>query len=213
MLFHEEFALMKRFSPKLPRSIRQRYLVAMVLGTALSAIGSTTVAVADMPEATARAVVDINRYCTACWRNAHLNPDCWNDCTQEVFCRLLERLDLDDWARVLNDDGEERREFIRAIDTVKKRTQRARHWSSAGVETLADPTDRRERGLADDREAVWHAAAQLLSDRQQRILQRSFEGWSVQDIASELKLPAQRVSDEKYKAIQKLQSHFATHLS
>src|SRR4051812_26050719 len=34
-------------------------------------------------------VRDIQRYCTACWRNARLDPGLWDDCTQEVCCRLL----------------------------------------------------------------------------------------------------------------------------
>ena len=62
--------------------------------------------------------------------------------------------------------------------------------------------------MADEREAVRRAAADLLSPRQQRILQLSFDGWSVHEIALELQLPAERVSDEKYKAIRKLRGSF-----
>ena len=36
-------------------------------------------------------VRDIQRYCTVCWRNARLDPDLWDDCTQEVCCRLLDQ--------------------------------------------------------------------------------------------------------------------------
>src|SRR5919107_5291779 len=36
-------------------------------------------------------VRDIQRYCTVCWRNAHLDPGLWDDCTQEVCCRLLSK--------------------------------------------------------------------------------------------------------------------------
>jgi RNA polymerase sigma factor (sigma-70 family) len=63
--------------------------------------------------------------------------------------------------------------------------------------------------LAEQREAVRLASAQLLSPRQQRIMQLSFDGWSVQDIAEEMLLPAERVSDEKYKAIRKLHDRLA----
>ena len=132
---------MKRLNPPLPRSRRQRYVVAMVLGTALTSLGSTSAALADAPDATQRAVSAINRYCAACWRNAHLHPDCWSDCTQEVFCRLMERVTPDAWDRVLTDDAEERREFIRAIDTLKKRSQRQRKWSSVPMHTVADARD------------------------------------------------------------------------
>jgi DNA-directed RNA polymerase specialized sigma24 family protein len=36
----------------------------------------------------------------------------------------------------------------------------------------------------------------------------SFDGWSVQEIADEMQLPPERVSDEKYKAIRKLRATF-----
>jgi RNA polymerase sigma factor (sigma-70 family) len=175
----------------------------MVLGTALSAFGTAGMAQAA-PETTAKAVVDMSRYCTTCWRNARLHPDCWTDCTQEVFSRLLERVTPDAWGRVLQDEGEERREFLRAIDTVKKRTQRGRKWTGYGIEQAADPRDAGADRLADERETVEQAAQEVLSPRQQRILRMSFDGWSVHEIAAELRLPPERVSDEKYKAIRKL---------
>jgi RNA polymerase sigma factor (sigma-70 family) len=181
-------------------------MVAMVLGTALSALGPAELATAA-PEATMRAVTDMSRYCTTCWRNARLHPDCWTDCTQEVFSRLLERVTPDSWDRVLQAEGEERREFLRAIDTVKKRTQRSRKWAGSDMEQVADARDRHDSRLADERETVRHAALEVLSPRQQRILQMSFEGWSVHEIATELRLPPERVSDEKYKAIRKLRQH------
>ena len=196
---------MKRSDLPPARPKRGRYFVAMVLGTALSTLGSSAAGTVQAPT---RAVHDISRYCTACWRNARLDPSCWPDCTQEVFCRLLERVAPEDWGQMLKVEGEERREFLRAIDAVKKRTQRSRKWSSTLIDAVADRHDSHERQLADHREAVHQAAAQLLSPRQQRILQLSFEGWSVQDIADQLQIGAERVSDEKYKAIRKLRDHF-----
>ena len=73
-------------------------------------------------------VRDIQRYCTVCWRNARLDPMLWDDCTQEVCCRLLTKarageLEL---AQVLADDTPERRELVRAIDMVRKRVQRTK---------------------------------------------------------------------------------------
>jgi RNA polymerase sigma factor (sigma-70 family) len=193
-------------TPVLPpvRRKRGRYVMAMVLGTALSTLGSSVAGAA----VEARAVNDISKYCTACWRNARLDPSAWPDCTQEVFCRLLERVAPEDWDQMLKVEGEERREFLRAIDTVKKRTQRSRKWSNALIETVADRHDPHERRHADHRQAVQQAAVKLLSDRQQHVLQLSFEGWSVRDIAEKLQVPAERISDEKYKAIRKLRDHF-----
>jgi RNA polymerase sigma factor (sigma-70 family) len=192
-------------TPSLRRG-RRHCMVAMVLGTALSALGSSA-APAAASETTVCAVADMSRYCTACWRNARLHPDCWTDCTQEVFSRLVERITPESWSRVLKDEGEERREFLRAIDTVKKRTQRSRKPAGLGTE-VADRRDVHERRLADDREAVTRAAGEVLSERQRRIMQFSFEGWQVQDIAGALKLSTARVSDEKYKAIHKLRDFF-----
>lgn len=183
---------------------RGRYFVAMVLGTALSTMGSS----AGPAPAQERAVNDISRYCTTCWRNARLDPACWPDCTQEVFCRLLERVAPEDWGDILAVEGADRREFLRAIDAVKKRTQRSRKWSHTEMDTVADRRDLHERRLADHREAVRQVSTQLLSPRQQRILHWSFEGWSVQEIAEKLQVPAERISDEKYKAIRKLRGHF-----
>jgi len=180
--------------------------MAVVLGTALSAFGPSPGVMGHAPEETLHAINDMNRYCTTCWRNARLPLDTWNDCTQEVFNRMLERVSTDAWDKVLAAEGDERREFLRAIDAVKKRTQRARKYTSA-VEAVADRRDQHVRDLAEEREAVRLAAAELLTARQQRILQLSFEGWSVQDMADELRLPAERVSDEKYKAIRKLRAH------
>ena len=180
----------------------RKYLVAVVLGTTLSAMGSA----APAAEVSHRAVSDISRYCTACWRNARLHPDSWNDCTQEVFCRLLERVGPETWDQILQAEGEERRELIRAIDTVKKRWQRARkHLDS--VELLPDCRGPEERRTQEEREMIRDAAQEVLSPRQHRIVQMSLDGWSVHDMARELRLPAARISDEKYKAVRKLKEH------
>jgi RNA polymerase sigma factor (sigma-70 family) len=186
------------------KSRRNPYFVAMVLGTALSAAGTSQALPSVSSHAESRTASDISRYCTACWRNARLNPDSWADCTQEVFTRLLERVSVDCWPRALECDGEERREFFRAIDAVKKRSQRARRWSGSPADGVPDRRDAHDRKLAEDRDVVCQIAEQVLSNRQQQILDLSFDGWSVQEIAAKLDLSTARVSDEKYKAIRKL---------
>ncbi|MFO0796020.1 MAG: sigma-70 family RNA polymerase sigma factor [Gemmataceae bacterium] len=189
---------MKRFVPTAAGRSRAM-MVAVVLGTALTA-GEASAA----PDA--RAVQDISRYCQACWRNARLPADRWGDCTQEVFTRLLERVESEKWQTVLKDDETlERREFLRAIDAVKKRVQRARKVSPLSPEVA----DRRGSNTArDDREAVAQAARQVLGSRQRRILELTAAGWAVPEIAGELGTTAERVSDEKYKAVRKLQHYF-----
>jgi len=194
---------MQTSEPRAKHERRRPYVMAVVLGTALTALGSAPASAATT-ETTLRAVNDLSRYCTTCWRNARLHPDVWTDCTQEVFSRLLQRVEPESWTRLLKDDCEERRELLRAIDAVKKRTQRSKRWAPEPAEGVADRRDLHRRSVADQREAVALASAELLSERQQRIMQLSFDGWSVHEIARELRTPPERVSDEKYKAIRKL---------
>jgi len=181
----------------------RRTMMAVVLGTALSTFsGSGEAASADT-------LNDLSRYCTACWRNARLPADVWADCTQEVFVRLLERVPVNAWGRSLADEGDERREFLRAIDAVKKRVQRAKKWVPCPDDQVTDSRDAADRAQAEELDAVLDAAREQLSDRQHQIVRRTLEGWSVPDIARELSISPERVSDEKYKAVRKLRDSFA----
>lgn len=177
--------------------LSRQHVLAMVLGTAMTAWSAAPASAEES------AVRDLSRYCTACWRNAGLPIDRWADCTQEVLCQLLQRLPKTEWPDVLaGRDEEKRREFLRVIDLVKKRVQREKKSDPLDPGAIAD--SRFDDDLTDDREEVWAMAFQILTPRQQHILARSADGYSVADIATELNMPAQRISDEKYKAIQKL---------
>lgn len=178
-----------------------RVVVAMMLGTALSSLGGLTAI-----QASPRTLTDLSRYCTACWRNARLPADCWSDCTQEVFVRLLERLPQSSWERTLDPEGEERREFLRAIDAVKKRVQRGKRYAEYSDNTLADHRDAGERARSEVQEELNALAKSNLSDRQRDIISFSLEGYSVPEIADRLNTTSERVSDEKYKAIRKLRA-------
>ncbi|MSQ96634.1 MAG: sigma-70 family RNA polymerase sigma factor [Gemmataceae bacterium] len=186
--------------------ISRPYLMAVVLGTALAAMGSEVPATAS--EISPRAINNISRYCTACWRNARLPQDQWNDCTQEVLTRLLKNLPAKAWDRAISQETEERREFVRAIDAVKKRYQRGRWQSAVLPELVPDARLQIQSDRNEELAAVNQAAQRVLSERQQRILKLICDGHNVADIATELAISPERVSDEKYKAIQKLRSHF-----
>ncbi|MGC8641354.1 MAG: sigma-70 family RNA polymerase sigma factor [Isosphaeraceae bacterium] len=155
-------------------------------------------------------VRDIQRYCTVCWRNARLDPMLWDDCTQEVCCRLLSKarageLDLN---LVLADDTPERRELVRAIDMVRKRVQRAKRHQSIDPLLIADSGhDQRQRDRLELGEILEGARQAVLSPRQDRIVELWMRGWSVPEIGAELKMAVNRVSDEKYKALRKLEHH------
>ena len=182
-------------------------MAAVVLGTALTA---TEASATPLPPAATyvedAALRDLSKYCQACWRNARLPLDRWTDCTQQVFVRLLERIGTDKWATLLKSDGEDKREFLRAIDAVKKRTQRAKRPSELASD-VPDFQNKSETTIREQREAVKLAASKVLTDRQRSILDLSAEGWAVTEIAQELGTTPERVSDDKYKAIRKLRQH------
>jgi ATP/maltotriose-dependent transcriptional regulator MalT len=178
-------------------------------------VGPTAVAlVVGLAALTAQAsetdlVRDIQRYCTACWRNARLDPRLWDDCTQEVCCRLLTKarggqLDL---TLVLAEDTPERRELVRAIDMVRKRVQRAKRYQALEGNIPATEVDQRQRDRLELGEILEGARRAVLSKRQDRIIELWMRGWSVPEIGTELDLPLARVSDEKYKALRKLENH------
>ena len=181
-------------------------VAAFVLGTAFASGGAQAAPAAGQAEPSADAIRDLTRYCQACWRNARIPPDRWADCTQQVFTRLLETVDRGAWPELLVDDASDnRRELIRAIDAVKKRTQRARKFADLSPD-YADP--RRVDDVQQDRRERLESAAQaVLSGRQQKIVELSATGWAVPEIAVELGTTPERVSDEKYKAIRKLRAH------
>jgi RNA polymerase sigma factor (sigma-70 family) len=154
-------------------------------------------------------VRDIQRYCTACWRNARLDPRLWDDCTQEVCCRLLTKaregqLDL---TQVLAEDAPERRELVRAIDMVRKRVQRTKRFQPLENFTPSTDLDQRHRDRLELGEILEAARRAVLSKRQDRIIELWMRGWSVPEIGEEMNLPLARVSDEKYKALRKLEQH------
>jgi RNA polymerase sigma factor (sigma-70 family) len=125
-----------------------------------------------------------------------------------VLYRLLKNLPASAWDQVMTQETEERREFVRAIDAVKKRFQRNRWQSAVAPEFLADARDTENRSRNEERDAMDEAARRVLTSRQQRILQLICAGANVSEIAQELSMTPERVSDEKYKAIQKLRAHF-----
>jgi RNA polymerase sigma factor (sigma-70 family) len=191
---------MKKFLPTAQAS--RRLMAAVVVGTAMSALGADARAAQAQP--TTDAVTDISKYCQVCWRNARLDPDSWPDCTQEVLVRLLQTVQPDKWAGLLKqDENDDRREFLRAIDAVKKRTQRARKTSGL-ADDVADRRFAPEAARNELHEELEKVSHKVLSQRQRRILALTFDGWSVPEIADELATTVERVSDEKYKAIRKL---------
>ncbi len=193
----------KATAPRSARSLRAGpTAMALVIGlAALTATASET----DL-------VRDIQRYCTVCWRNARLDPGLWDDCTQEVCCRLLGKaragqLELN---LVLADDTPERRELVRAIDMVRKRVQRSKRFQTLDDQYTPGPdVDQKQRNRQELGEILENARRAVLTTRQDRIVELWTRGWTVPEIGEAMNLPVARVSDEKYKALRKLENHLA----
>lgn len=156
-------------------------------------------------------VRDIQRYCTVCWKNARLDPGVWEDCTQEVCCRLLSKarageLDLN---LVLAEDTPERRELVRAIDMVRKRVQRSKKHHALDEQLVAGRDDDKARYRLELGEILLAARKAVLSSRQDRIVELWTQGWTVPEIAMAFNMSPARVSDEKYKALRKLERRLA----
>jgi RNA polymerase sigma factor (sigma-70 family) len=170
---------------------------------ACAAALAASVGLGPSPVAAARMIDQVSRYCTTSWRNAGIHPQDWSDCTQEAIARLLERVPQDKLDAAL-DAGEtpEHRELKRAVWRTIQRWRRALQFAPIDGRQFAESDDAQEQ--VDLRDTLATAVASL-SPRQQRILALWSEGFSVDEIARELGIPAARASDQKYKAIRKLQ--------
>ena len=69
--------------------------------------------------------------------------------------------------------------------------------------------DRRHRDRQELGEILEAARQAVLTPRQDRIVELWTRGWTVPEIGEALNLPVARVSDEKYKALRKLEHHLA----
>src|SRR5580658_4428977 len=145
-----------------PMTGRRTMVMAVVVGAALAGMPGEQ---ANANQPSERTVSDISRYCHVCWRNARLHPDSWSDATQEVLTRLLERVEPSRWSTMLKNEGEDRREFLRAIDAVKKRTQRGRKYSGL-VDDVSDYRFQPESARNELREMLTTASQKVLSAKQ-----------------------------------------------
>jgi RNA polymerase sigma factor (sigma-70 family) len=173
---------------------------------------AATAAVSQLSESVV--LKKIRAYCSRSWQNAGISHQEWSDCTQQVFARLLERVDRDRLLIAIEDgESPERRELNRAIWATSQRSRREKKYSSLEfAESHSKNNDTwpaKIESLNQVRSAINGAVARL-SPTQREIVTRWSDGESISAIAESLKLSPARISDEKYKAIQKLRQHFGT---
>lgn len=179
------------------------------------AAGSVAAAASAVGQVSETAVLNkIRAYCTRSWMNAGISRQEWDDSTQDVYLRLLSSLGRDRIYQAIEaPDSDERRELNRAIWATSQRRRRAQRHTSLIDESVkvaeSDPWPEKMESLHQVRQAIDSQAAKL-SPTQQEIVTRWSNGEAISGIADEMKLSPARVSDEKYKAIQKLRSHLVS---
>lgn len=172
---------------------------AMQGATAASLLASSCLALKST------AIDSIQRYCASSWRQAGIPQHEWEDCTQDTILELLSRLPKSQVNQAIEDPGSpERRELMRCVWCVTQRWRRAIAKQPVSLDVLADQVDERSQHRDVDFEELENAI-QDLSPTQQQILSLVRHGESVADISAALDIPAARVSDQKYKAVRKLQ--------
>lgn len=159
----------------------------------------------------ASTVTALQRYCLASWRQAGIPTQEWDDCTHEVVVEFLSRLDASHMDVAMDrPDSDARRELVRSIWCVTQRSRRARAKATVSLDAVGEPEESVNTTMA------WESVEPLLeslNSTQRTILHSLREGSSIAEIAAELKVPAARVSDQKYKAIKKLQNELAAELT
>ncbi len=177
---------------------------AQQIAVALAAALATSVASSDSEAAQLNdAIRRVERYCAASWRAAGIPQQEWADCTQEVLTRLLERL-----GQPRSDcSAQAYRELKRAVWSTAKAYQRRPRGAGLLHEGLTRNTATPDETLA--RTEWFDRLLQQVTPRQRRILELWLAGASIGEIARDLGLPAERVSDEKYKALRRIKQIIA----
>jgi len=178
------------------------------LATGAAASAAAATCVLDQSQILKR----VDAYCRRSWQNARISRDDWGDCTQDVFLRVLDSLGIERLQQALNDlESDERRELNRAIWATAQRRKRAPRTATLPEYELEDCHREKWSDVMVAVEKVKTAigsGAACLSPTQSEVIEQWTAGQSISVIADSLKLSPSRVSDEKYKAIQKLRQHF-----
>lgn len=176
--------------------------------TRVSAACAMAVALAVGPQTDQReaaTVKQIERYCTASWRNAGIAPQDWSDCTGEAFARLLARVGRERLGRAIAEAAsQERRELNRSIWSTVQRWRRAKPH----VSLCHQPAAPQVAASESDAQELVSAALDTLPPRQRMVIELWSRGWSIAEISQRMRLPSARVSDLKYKALRSLRRAF-----
>ena len=172
------------------------------------------------PEAIQSGLNQLTRYLGCAWARAGLDPQSFEDCTQEVYETLLSNLGRDKFDQlaaqvrafgvrnVLSRETPDGPDFFRAVDMVKRATQRTRSFQSLDEHylELADGAGTDGASATDWRRELDEAIERSLNRREAELIRDTLMGKTPQEIAQTWGMAAKTVSNEKTRAIQKLAS-------
>jgi len=196
---------------KKPAKVRQATRIGAVASAfaGLMFVVSADCAAEDSQSLTRSRVDQIERYCATSWRNSRIPLGEWPDCTQQVFLELLERMSQEEIAEAIDHpESEQRRELNRAIWRIAKRIQRMERPLEMGERELEDKSSPSgiddQHGDQDQLKKISQFVSQQLGRQQSRIFDMLLEGEPIHRIAQRLNTTPARISDAKYRAIQKI---------
>jgi RNA polymerase sigma factor (sigma-70 family) len=199
----------------------QTELSAILGSPGAPARAAPTAAVTDA-KAIASGLNQLNKYLSRAWFRAGIPVQLHDDSSQAVYATLLENLgrnrfdsliaDVGHWSikDVLSRETAEGMDFFRAVDMVKKRTQRERvHQSLESVDVPS--SSNHEAKSASMREALREAIDHALSPREAALIQDTLMGKTPAEIAGQWGVAAKTVSNEKTRVLQKLRDALVDH--
>jgi DNA-binding CsgD family transcriptional regulator len=170
--------------------------------------------------ATASGLSQLNKYLSRAWYRAGIPAQLHDDSSQAVYATLLQNMGRTQFDTLLADVGHSgikdvfNREtsdglaLFRAVDMVKKRSQRERIHQSLDAIDVAS-TDRGIGTPPSMREALREAIDQTLSPREAALIQDTLMGKTPAEIAIQWGVAPKTVSNEKTRVLQKLRSALA----
>jgi RNA polymerase sigma factor (sigma-70 family) len=186
-----------------------------------SGVGSTsTITAAPNSAAISSGLTQLNKYLNRAWYRAGIPTQLHDDNSQAVYATLLQNLgrprfdalvgEVGNWGirDVFSRETSEGIAFFRAVDMVKKRSQREKVYQSLeSVDVPSDPGA--QQTGASLRAALQDAIDQNLSPREAALIQDTLMGKTPAEIAQQWGVAAKTVSNEKSRVLQKLREVLA----
>ena len=206
-------------APSIPNSAWDAALVASQLD---DLFGSTRDHTDDADLSAGLAQLD--RYLARAWFRAGISAQQHDDCTQAVYTSLLQTFGRDRFDQLLGEVGQfgirdvlsretaDGPDFFRAIDTVKKRTQRERSFQTLDAVDSAS-LNRGDGSASDLKSSLQEAILSSLSPREAALIQATLQGETPAEIAQQWGIAPKTVSNEKTRALQKLRDVLVSDLT